>query len=303
MRMGGVMNDQHKAVRTRYAQQGIDASNEQESADSAWLAIILEQLNLYFGSRAWPQDIEILGFSLHHLFHCVNILYEVALTDPIEPSEGQTSASITSIPPITKQAIPAEDLIYYHGIWTQLRSIKTTIERIDALCQLLNGALTGLLDAFDVCDNPYTSRSMIEQTTRLRPLHNSPVALENTSAAGASQQSWNHAHTVLTERLIDWQEYQDHYHTFTDQFSDLITTIPSLAQMERAFDFLLENIHTIFGEVLLDFQAVSTGDDDAAVATLLLDLMQKADLVLLHIDALLDPLRILIKHYTLEAEI
>ena len=41
-------------------------------------------------------------------------------------------------------------------------------------------------------------------------------------------------------------------------------------------------------QVLLDFQAASTYDDAAAVATLLLDLMQKADLVLLHIDALLE---------------
>ena len=35
---------------------------------------------------------------------------------------------------------------------------------------------------------------------------------------------------------------------------------------------------------------------------LLLDLMQKADLILLNVDTLLDPLRILIKHYTLETE-
>jgi hypothetical protein len=138
---------------------------------------------------------------------------------------------------------------------------------------------------------------------RLRPPQPSPASSENASSPAGSQKSWNYAHTLLTERLIDWQEYHNRYHIFTDQFTDLITAIPSLAQMERAFDFLLENIHTIFGEVLLDFQAVSSSDDDVAIATLLLDLMQKADLVLLHIDTLLDPLRILIKHYTLEAEI
>src|ERR1700676_4652599 len=59
-----------------------------EHADSAWLVIVLEHLRLYFNQQICAQDLEILGFSLHQLFCCVDTLYQVALAEP--PSSGTT---------------------------------------------------------------------------------------------------------------------------------------------------------------------------------------------------------------------
>src|SRR5205814_2399347 len=90
------------------------------------------------------------------------------------------------------------------------------------------------------------------------------------------QEHWDEAVKQLTDTLSDWQRSQHQQRTFKTVFAGLEQDVTVLEEIDSGFDLVLDYAASVFGEILLDFQAV-TPDDDETVATLLLDLLQKID--------------------------
>ena len=100
------------------------------------LAIILGQLVAYFTNRAQIDDLDVLSFSLHHLFCRVDFLYNSALP---------TLASWTA----ATQGRSAQPEARQH-IWTQLQTINRTLDRMEPLCHLLSDSTECILENFDM---------------------------------------------------------------------------------------------------------------------------------------------------------
>jgi hypothetical protein len=58
-------------------------------------------------------------------------------------------------------------------------------------------------------------------------------------------------------------------------------------------------VGAIFGDILPGFQAISAGEDET-VATLLFDLMQQVDQLLLQLAITREPLQVLIEHFAID---
>ena len=76
--------------------------------------------------------------------------------------------------------------------------------------------------------------------------------------------------------------------------------MPTVSQLDEAFNVLLDSAAAIFGDILPSFQALST-DNDEIIATLLFDLMQQSDQLLIQFDKALEPLYALIDYFSLIA--
>lgn len=245
--------------------------------------IILGPLKTYFEGHADTDDLAILGFTLHHLFYSIDALYQIVLPELAE-SLTQAQASQTEL----------DTLLYQHRIWTHLREIQRLLERIEPLCHLLNGATTSILNALDIHSSARQQREPVARQDDARQQDEDQPYEQYLRVI--EQEQWKQTITLLTESLHQWQNYHDQRFSFTIRFAELITAIPALAQTDSALDLLLESAGAIFGDILLNFQAIAPGDDES-ISTLLLDLMQKADQLLLDVDILLEPMHALIKHH------
>src|SRR5579863_2119924 len=103
---------------------------ESRLVGAAGLSVILGQLVAYFTGRAGADDMEVLNFSLPHLFCRIDYLYCSSL-----PELMQAKTIGQSEPPL-----PGEILRRQHT-WNTLRAIKGAINRMEPLCQLLNNAV------------------------------------------------------------------------------------------------------------------------------------------------------------------
>src|SRR5205085_2952161 len=108
-------------------------SSEAPSASTANLAVILGQLVAYFTDRADADDMDVLSFSLHHLFCRIDYLYCKALP----ALQNCTEQNLTN------------DSRYRQHIWSGLQRINRTLDRMEPLCHLLSDATECILDAFD----------------------------------------------------------------------------------------------------------------------------------------------------------
>lgn len=246
------------------------SSNVALTGDAA-LAILFEQLRAYLGQRADGADMENLSFSLRHLFACVDALYLAGLPE----LSARAACSVDDL-------LPRELLEYRYHIWTCLQDMKRQLARIEPLCRLIEGAASNLLDALD--------------TTSNLPV----IPGEQSSEAWIDQLSshghWEQAFTIVSERLNDWQQDHGQRLSFTIQFAEYLPLTPSLTRVDLAFDFLLDYACAVFGDILPDFRHLLSGQD-ATLASLLLDLAQKADLLLLHAEAILEPMQSLVRYY------
>ena len=111
-------------------------------------------------------------------------------------------------------------------------------------------------------------------------------------------EQWEQAFGSLTEHLRSWHANHGDGRLFTSHFPHLADTIPTLAQANAAFALLLANTCSIFEDILPGLRALPAGDDEA-LATVSLDLMQKADQIYLQGHTLLEPLCCLIKQYAM----
>ena len=260
------------------------AASEQQAPDTAHmvatggLAIILGQLVAYFTNRAQIDDLDVLSFSLHHLFCRVDFLYNNALP---------MLASWTA----TTQGRPAPPDARQH-IWTQLQTINRTLDRMEPLCHLLSDSTECILESFDL------SSEMI-------PLPQEEEE-ETSSEKGWLQitdpERWEQAFSSITQHLLSWQQSHASMPAFTSQFARLLPTIPELPELDDAFATILDNAGAIFGDILPGFRALLSSDE-SMVAALLYDLMQQSDQLLVKFETTLEPMTALIKHYAIGPEL
>lgn len=248
---------------------------------AAAVSVIIGQMIAYLGERAHPEDLHVLSFCLQQLYGRMDYLYRFALPELMKP------------PPLTPGAEPPplDDLLRRHDIWTKLRSIKATLNRMELLCNLLNDAATSILDALDLAGE---AQIFLEE----KPLLQSQTA--------ADEQEWLHvlnqerrdlALTNLTACLCLWQEEYSQNPLLADCIGQVHPAVPSLAPLDDVFATLLDSAGSIFGEVLPHFHALSPGDDEIAV-TLFFDLMQQVDELLRQFDLALEPLHALTGYFS-----
>ncbi len=155
-----------------------------------------------------------------------------------------------------------------HAIWEQLQAILLLLERIESHCHLLLGTTTNVLAALDVTEDAQTSTSV-------------------------ETEQWQRAYEVLSATLHVWQEQHQTLLAFAPTFAQ---TNVSLAHVDASLALLFDGANAIFGDIIPDIQLVAQGDDEV-VATLLFDLMQQIDLLLIQISKLVEPLQQVMKYY------
>lgn len=246
------------------------------------LAIILGQLVAYFTNRAQIDDLDVLSFSLHHLFCRVDFLYNSAL--PILAS--WTAAT---------QGRPVQPEVRQH-IWTQLRTINRTLDRMEPLCHLLSDSTECILESFDL------SSEMIPLPQEEQAQEEEGPNIEKGWLQIADPERWEQAFCAVTQHLLSWQQHHTSLPAFTSQFARLLPTIPALSELDDAFASILDNAGAIFGDILPGFRALLSSDE-AMVAALLYDLMQQSDQLLVKFETTLEPMNALIKYYAIGPEL
>jgi hypothetical protein len=265
------------------------ALHEQQEPDAArmvatgGLAVILGQLVAYFTNRAHIDDLDVLSFSLHHLFCRVDYLYNNALP---------TLASWTA----ATQGRPMQpDMRQRQHIWTQLQTINRTLDRMEPLCHLLSDSTECILESFDL-------------TSEMIPLPEDEQTQEEeaNSEKGWLQivdpERWEQAFSAVTRHLLSWQQHHTTLLTFASQFARLLPTTPTLPELDTAFATILDNAGAIFGDILPGFRAILSSDE-SMVAALLYDLMQQSDQLLVKFETTLEPMNALIKYYAIGPEL
>lgn len=252
-------------------------ADESLQAGVTGLSVILGQMLTCLRNRAYADDLDVLNFSLHHLFCRVDYLYRSVLPDLLAVSPA----------PISEEA-RFEDLLRHQHIWTKLRTIKHTLNRLEPLVHLLSDAAECVLDMLDMTGGEELTRKQSDRS-------NAQDWLDT-----LSQEHSDQALTSLMESLASWQENYNDLTLFVDHFSLFATTIPTLIQIDEAFTIILDCAGAIFGDILPGFQAISEGDDDA-IATLLFDLIHQSDQLLAQCDSVLEPLHTLIEQFALKS--
>jgi hypothetical protein len=247
-----------------------------EQADGvAGVSVILERMVAYFADRVHGEDLNVLSFSLRHLFGCMDYLYRSVLPELLK----------------TPEQSPMDDLVRRHTTWTKLRSIKQTLNRVVPLCDLLNDVVDRTLDALDLTSDAEVSFAK-------RTLQSALYADEQEWLRILNLDRWDLAIANLTACLHFWQEEYHQCSLFVDSFAQVLPVIPSLAQLDDIFVTILDSAGALFGDILPNFQALAPGDDEIA-ATILFDLMQQVDQLLLQLDLAIEPLHTLTEHFTL----
>ena len=266
---------------TLQEQQGHDAAR---MAATGGLAIILGQLVAYFTNRAHIDDLDVLSFSLHHLFCRVDYLYNSAL-----PALANWMATTQGRPMQT-------DARQRQHIWTQLQTINRALDRMEPLCHLLSDSTECILESFDL-------------TSDMIPLPDDESTQEQEEASSekawlqiVDPDRWEQAFSSVTQHLLSWQQNHATLPTFSSQFARLLPTIPALSELDIAFATILDNAGAIFGDILPGFRAILSSDE-SMVAALLYDLMQQSDQLLVKFETTLEPMNALIKFYSLGPEL
>lgn len=262
---------------TELQNNGLRESDESLQLDATGLSVVLGHITAYLRNRAYTDDLDVLSFSLHHLFCRVDYLYRTVLPDILAISSA----------PISEEA-RFEDLLRHQHIWTKLRTIKHTLNRLEPLCNLLSDATACALDTLDITGGTATAHRQSNK-------ENEQVWLD-----ALTQERSDQALITLMESIAAWQESYNVLALFVDHFSRFAATIPLLIQIDEAFTIILDCAGAIFGDILPSFQAIAEYDDDA-VATLLFDLIHQTDQLLAQCDAALDPLHALIEQFALKS--
>ena len=245
-----------------YDEPHVAAENEQRQemfSSLDGLLFFLECFDTCFQQCVEQGDRECFRFCVQRLFASIDTLYLVMLPE-LSVATSQKAG--------TAQA--EEYLAYRYKIWTSLRDVKRLVEHIEPYFQLLNGLAITMLEALDLREDQLHLKLSTPYKER--------------------------AFTALTERLNDWRQYHSRRPSFVMQFSELLPFVPSLAQADAALDSLLDYAISLFGEILPAFYSVQMESRDR-VATWLLDMMQKIDLLLVQISMLLEALYLLLQYH------
>ncbi|MBE3561477.1 MAG: hypothetical protein IMW89_19985 [Ktedonobacteraceae bacterium] len=249
--------------------------------DNTALLILLERFRSYFARRASTDDSEILTFSMRYTFLCVSALYQVILPE-------LTACIDEPVAAFSSENAPD----YRYRVWTRFQDMRRCLERLGPLCALLGESAAGLLQTLN---KKWTTRAVNaiddagESRTRV-------LAWRRQTAHEYREHRERKEQAQINAHLLKWRQEHDKRLSFTIQFADQITLIPAITGMDAACDLLLNYTCAIFGEILPTFQKLPSLSE-TEIATLLIDLSQKADLSLLQVNALLEPLQLLIRYY------
>lgn len=272
-------------------------------AATGGLAVILGQLVAYFHHRANIDDLDVLAFSLHHLFCRIDFLYETALPRLAALADASISGQDGSQHAPYAQQQPTNHAQYVRHreqLWMQLQTINRTLDRMEPICHLLSDATECVLERFDA------STDMLGFLDQEPGEPNTSEAAEQSDDINYFQmidaERWDHAFAAITRSLLNWQEQYGKLTPFTTQFAPLLQVIPLLPEIDAALAIILDSAGAIFGDILPGFRAILEADE-AMIAALLYDLMQQSDHLLVKFDTTLEPMNMLIKYYAVGASL
>lgn len=278
-------------VATERTQQEIASSLE-------GLDFFLDGFDVCFRLCIEQGDRDCFRFCMQRLFVSIDTLYLVMLPDLLAAASQKEASPRTRC-----------------QVWTSLRDLKRLIEHIEPLCQLLNSLAMAMLEAFDLHTDQASDNTLIwKPEAPIDRAHADlsgkneylQLASKNERSDLACKSAREQAFTALTECLNDWRQCHNGSLSFAVQFAKLSPQAPALARAGAALDALLDYAGPLFGEVLPAFYAdpidstisivpMMQAGSRTRIAILLLDMMQKIDLVLVQTSILFDTLYFLLR--------
>ncbi len=274
-------------------------TNEDLCLNSVRIDNALRKICSYFSSRIGIADREILVFCLQHIFYNTNQIYTLLLPEvtacTTESTDEENDHSRTRNMPMRN--MPTKNINIQYQLWSSLQEIEFTLERLQFLCQLIISATTNMLNELDrTCS--------VHITTQHLKTENGKQTYERQTSNSDQLESddddtWQWGLAQAIEKTHTWLQNNQDRLSFSGQFAILAPMIPALAQIDTALDNLLKSVYTIFSDILPDLpESITDGDESSA--TLLLDLIQRCDQILLQLGILAEPLHVLTGQYILE---
>lgn len=275
--------------------------------NSAEIDDVLRRLGTFFSGRVSVADREMLSFCLRHIFYNVNQIYTLLLPELTKCSLGKASTEQKRlrIHTLPMRNMPVQSLVIQYSIWSLLQEIEATLERLEPLCQLVTSATTNMLNELDKTCSIKSKMRQAGPTENSNRTAIGPTVEGPLQSSGQSQRQqadsdeWQLGLAQMREKTRAWLKSYQAQLPLSVQFAILEPMIPALSQIDAAFTLLLKSACTIFGDILPDFQESETSEDEKAT-TLLLDIIQRCDQIVLQIGVLAEPLHVLTGQYTFE---
>jgi hypothetical protein len=263
----------------------------EHTIENTGLTMVLERMRRCFWDRISNHHIDMLSMCLSNIFISVDELYRILLPELTTCLQRNPTHSEK---PITEQEISA-----HYCIWSLLQDIENALEHLEPLCHLLINTIMTTVEALDRSCSIYGAARIKRQLLREGEDEESTEILAAISTAQISDHTyyhWMQAVRSLSEQLQQWQYCNQTRCSFAQQFDLFATMIPTLGQVDSMLDLIVDTMQAIFGQILPEFHMIARGDDETAT-TLLLDVTQKIDLILLTIHTQIEPLYILTREY------
>lgn len=276
-----------------------------EDEQAVALAMLLGQMVAYLSGKVNVDDLDIVSFSLHHLFCNCDSLYRLILPSfaaaLVEESGRTTNADGERLSSRT---------------WIGLQDVLLAARRMLPLCQLLSEAGESILGQLGYGrhirgtweegkheegrtgeagrpEGTFADEQLARveaQEDRERAAESERDILYEAVSEGVEQ-----ALHDLAAMLICWQQRYGSLPSFHSLLYTLFPTMPLLLQPDTPFTRLLTSACTLFGDILPAFHALSPGDEEAAIM-LLFDLLQQIDLLTMECETLLQLFAMLRQH-------
>ena len=252
------------------------------------LAILLGQMVAYLSGKVDVDDLDIVSFSLHHLFCNLDSLYRLLL-----PSFAAALATESG------KATDADGGRLLPRIWIGLQDVLLAARRMVPLCQLLSEAGESILGQLGYGQGRrgrwedgkneegrtdragYPDGTFADgQLARVEAQEGRERAVESERDIlyGAVSEGIEQALRDLAAMLICWQQRYRGLPSFRSLLYTLFPTVPLPLQPDTPFTRLLAYACTLFGDIVPAFHALSPGDEEAVIM-LLFDLLQQIDLL------------------------
>lgn len=277
-------------------------TNEDLCLNAAGIDDALKKICGYFSSRIGVADIEILSFCLRHIFYNTNQIYAFLLPEltACTTESTQLEKDHPRARNMPMRNMNTKSINIQYRIWSSLQELEATLERLEPLCQLIISATTNMLNELDrTCSVRPKTQPM--ETDKAQQTQSGPTnkRQNDNHIQGDDDNKWQWGLARAIEKIGLCAKYNQSRLSFSVQFAILEPMIPDLTQIDSALDNLFKSICAIFCDILPDIQC-SVRDEDESSATLLLDLIQRCDQILLQLVILADPLHVLMGQYTLE---
>ncbi len=241
--------------------------------DYPWLMLTMHHLHTYCGMWLTATDLDTLTFSLGHLFLQIDLLYTSVLP-ALESDENMQERH---------EPLALLPLFHQYHLWSQLRLILRTLERIEIFCHLLNVTVMGIIQMLD--EDSEGKRGTASS-------HQSP-----SDSTDNDENLWEEAALVLEEQMLTWQQSYTVTPSLATFCADVVLPAHTLEDLDKAFQHILERALALFGDILPDLCVIKQGNAET-IAARLLDLLQQNDEMLIRIDRSIEPLDTLIKQYS-----